>query len=95
MNQIETRFGIITRQSIRRGTFSSVRVLIKQILDYIAHWSSNAEPFVWPATADEILAKVRLVQSNVKKPLDNNAKVKVADSRDTRACPANHGAWVR
>jgi transposase len=74
MNQIETWFGIITRQSIRRGTFSSVKVLIKQILNYIAHWNSNAEPFVWTATADEILAKVRLVQSNVKKLLDNNAK---------------------
>jgi transposase len=29
-NQIETWFGIITRQSIRRGTFTSVKVLIKQ-----------------------------------------------------------------
>jgi transposase len=74
INQIETWFGIITRQAIRRGTFSSVKVLIKRIRDYIAHWNSNAEPFVWTATADEILAKVRLVQSNVKKLLDNNAK---------------------
>jgi len=32
------------------------------------------EPFVWTATADEILAKVRLVQANIKKLLDNNAK---------------------
>jgi transposase len=74
INQIETWFGIITRQSIRRGTFSSVKILIKQIRDYIAHWNSNAEPFAWTATADEILAKVRLVQSNIKKLLDNNAK---------------------
>jgi len=74
INQIETWFGIITRQAIRRGTFSSVRVLIKRIQDYITHWNSNAEPFVWTATADEILAKVRLVQSNIKKLLDNNAK---------------------
>jgi transposase len=59
INQIETWFGIITRQAIRRGTFSSVKVLIKRIRDYIAHWNSNAEPFVWTATADEILAKVR------------------------------------
>jgi hypothetical protein len=49
-------------------------VLIKRIRDYIAHWNSNAEPFVWTATADEIPAKVRLVQSNIKKLLDNNAK---------------------
>ncbi|MBB5896649.1 hypothetical protein ACFFS4_40080 [Kutzneria kofuensis] len=31
-------------------------------------------PFAWTATADEILAKVRLVQANVKKLVDNNAK---------------------
>ncbi|AHH98632.1 hypothetical protein KALB_5270 [Kutzneria albida DSM 43870] len=33
INQIETWFSIITRQSIRRGTFSSVKVLITQIRD--------------------------------------------------------------
>jgi len=73
-NQIETWFGIITRQSIRRGTFSSVKVLIKQIRDYITHWNSSAKPFVWTATANEILAKVRLVETNIKKPVENNAK---------------------
>ena len=74
LNQIETWFGVITRQAIRRGTFSSVEVLIKRIQNYIAHWNSNAEPFVWTATADEILAKVRLVQASIKKLLNNNAK---------------------
>src|SRR5918997_5968304 len=74
LNQIETWFGIITRQSIRRGTFSSVKVLIKQICDYITHWNTSAKPFVWTAPADEILAKVRLVETNIKKLVDNNAK---------------------
>jgi transposase len=74
INQIETWFGIITRQSIRRGTFSSVKVLIKQIRDYIANWNTNPKPFVWTATADEILAKVQLVQTNIKKLVDNNGK---------------------
>ena len=74
INQIETWFGIITRQSIRRGTFSSVKTLIKQIRDYIAHWNTNPKPFIWTATADEILAKVRIVQTNIKKLVDNNAK---------------------
>ncbi len=45
INQIETWFGIITRQSIRRGTFTSVTVLIKQIRDYIDHWNTNPKPF--------------------------------------------------
>jgi transposase len=74
VNQIETWFGIITRQSIRRGTFTSVKVLIKQIRAYITHWNTNPTPFVWTATAEEILAKVRLVQASIKKLVDNNAK---------------------
>jgi transposase len=74
INQVETWFGIITRQSIRRGTFSSVKVLIKQIRDYITHWNTNPKPFTWTATANEILAKVQLVQTNIKKLVDNNGK---------------------
>jgi transposase len=74
VNQIETWFGIITRQSIRRGTFTSVKVLIGQIHDYIAHWNTSPKPFTWTATAEEILAKVRLIQTNIKKLVDNNAK---------------------
>jgi hypothetical protein len=74
LNQVETWFGIITRQSIRRGTFSSVNVLISQIRDYIDNWNTDVKPFTWTATTDEILAKVRLVQTNIKKLVDNNAK---------------------
>ena len=74
INQIETWFGIITRQAIRRGTFTSVKALVKQIRDYIAHWNADARPFTWTATADEILAKVALTQTNIRKLVDNNAK---------------------
>jgi transposase len=74
INQIETWFGIITRQSIRRGTFTSVTVLIKQIRDYIDHWNTDPKPFEWTATADEILAKVQLVQTSIRKLVDNNAQ---------------------
>ncbi|OXM59029.1 transposase, partial [Amycolatopsis vastitatis] len=72
LNMIETWFGIITRQTIRRGTFTSVKVLVKQIRDYIAHWNVDAAPFTWTATADEILAKVRVTQTNIRKLVDNN-----------------------
>jgi hypothetical protein len=49
-------------------------VLIKRIKDYITHWNDDAKPFEWTATADEILAKVKIVQANVKKLVDNNSK---------------------
>ena len=74
LNQIEIWFGIITRQSIRRGTFASVTVLITKIRDYITNWNASAEPFVWTARTDEILAKVQITQTNIKRLVDNNAK---------------------
>jgi transposase len=74
LNQIEIWFGIITRQSIRRGTFTSVNALIARIRDYVAHWNTDAEPFTWTATTDDILAKVRWVQTSIKQLVENNTK---------------------
>jgi transposase len=74
INQIETWFGIITKQAIRRGTFTSVNALINRIRQYIEHWNVDAKPFAWTATAEEILAKVAWVQTNIKQLVDNNAK---------------------
>ena len=50
-------FGIITRQAIRRGTFTSVKDLIAAIETFIDGWNQRCEPFVWTKTADEILTK--------------------------------------
>jgi transposase len=74
INQIETWFGIITKQAIRRGTFTSVNALIHRIRDYTEHWNADAQPFTWTATADEILAKVRWVQTSIKQLVENNTK---------------------
>jgi transposase len=74
INQIETWFGIITKQAIRRGTFTSVNALIHRIRTYVEHWNTDAKPFTWTATADEILAKVRCVQTNIKQLIANNSK---------------------
>ena len=61
MNQIEIWNGIITRQLIRRGTFSSVKILDQAIRQFAAAWNARARPFQWVATADEIIEKVRAV----------------------------------
>jgi transposase len=57
MNQIETWFSILTRQAIRRGTFSSVKQLISAIDEFTRQWNDRATPFTWIKTADQILAK--------------------------------------
>ena len=55
---VEIFFSIVTRQAIRRGSFTSVKDLIAKIEDYLAAHNNNPKPFVWTATADDILAKV-------------------------------------
>jgi transposase len=74
LNMIETWLGIITRQAIRRGTFSSLPQLIRRITDYVAYWNTDAKPFEWTATPEEIIAKVAILQHDFKKLLANNSK---------------------
>ena len=57
MNQIETWFGILTRQALRRSSFRSVKELIGMIDAFTAQWNEGSTPFVWVKTADQILAK--------------------------------------
>ncbi|MGO9080908.1 MAG: IS630 family transposase [Streptosporangiaceae bacterium] len=65
MNQIEIWNGIITRSLIRRGTFSSVKIVDNAIKLFAADWNADARPFKWTATADEIIDKVRAVTSRM------------------------------
>jgi transposase len=57
MNLVEIFFGIITRQAIRRGTFTSVADLIDAIRTFIDGYNQRCQPFAWTKTADQILAK--------------------------------------
>lgn len=61
LNQVERWFAKITEQRIRRGAFHSVKELETAIIDYIAHHNRDPKPFVWTATADSILGKVKTV----------------------------------
>ena len=58
LNQIERWFAEITRKRIRRGTFRSVRDLIKAINEYVRHYNQNPRPFQWVASASRIIRKV-------------------------------------
>ena len=57
LNLVEIFFGIITRQAIRRGTFTSVPDLIAAIETFIDGWNDRCRPFLWTKTADHILTK--------------------------------------
>jgi transposase len=58
LNQIERWFAEITRKRIRRGTFRNVRDLIRAINDYIQLYNRKPRPFLWIASASQIIRKV-------------------------------------
>lgn len=59
LNQVERFFALITDRMIRRGTFHSADELEQAIYKWLAAWNGAAVPFVWKASADVILDKVR------------------------------------
>ena len=65
LNQVERWFGIITQKAIRRGSFSSVKELIKKIERFVEHYNAQATPFMWTATAESILGKVQRLCSYI------------------------------
>ncbi len=58
LNLVERWFREITDKAIRRGVFTSVPDLIAAIEAYLNAHNTNPKPFVWTATAEDILAKV-------------------------------------
>jgi len=42
---------------VRRGSFPSVRALVKHIGRYIEHWNDNPTPFVWTKAPADIIRK--------------------------------------
>ncbi len=57
LNMIEAWFGLLTRQSVRRGSFPSVRALVRHIEHYLAHWNDDPTPFVWTKAPADIIKK--------------------------------------
>jgi transposase len=59
LNMVERFFRDLTERSLRRGVFHSITELIAAIEGHIATHNANPKPFVWTATASDILEKVK------------------------------------
>ena len=59
LNMVERWFGKLDDKAIRRGVFHTVPDLIAAIESYLTANNTDPKPFVWTATTDQILAKVR------------------------------------
>jgi transposase len=59
LNLIERWFKELTDKRLRRGVFTSVADLTDAITTWAEHWNTNPTPFIWKATAEDIITKVR------------------------------------
>jgi len=58
LNLVERWFRELTDKALRRGVFHSVPDLIASIEAYLEAHNNDPKPFVWTATAEDILTKV-------------------------------------
>jgi hypothetical protein len=56
---VERWFGELTGKRLRRGVFVSVQDLVDAIHQYMAVWNQDPKPFVWTATVESIVEKLR------------------------------------
>ena len=66
LNMVERFFRDITVRCLRRGVFCSVPSVIEAINTYIAAHNQNPKPFIWTATASDILEKVKRGRARLK-----------------------------
>ena len=64
---VERFFRGLTERSLRRGVFRNIAELTAAIDEHITAHNANPKPFVWTATASDILEKVVRGRRNLDK----------------------------
>src|SRR5258705_1761707 len=59
VNLIERWFKELTDKRLRRGVFTSVADLTAAITTWAEHWNTDPKPFIWKATAEDIITKIQ------------------------------------
>ena len=65
LNMVERFFRDLTVNRIRRGVFRDVIELVEAMDDYIEHHNRNPKPFIWTASAKDILEKVKRARKSL------------------------------
>ncbi len=65
LNMVERFFRDLTQNRLRRGIFRDLEDLFHAVETYIDRHNKNPKPFIWTATAKDILEKVKRAQSSL------------------------------
>jgi len=68
INQVERWFAELQRCCLQRGVFCSAEELSTALEHWIKHWNSNARPFTWTKTADQIIDRICRYCSRISEP---------------------------
>jgi transposase len=67
LNMVERFFRDLTENAIKRGVFPSVKFLKEAIHEYLESHNKNPKPFIWTASANDILEKVTRARKKLDK----------------------------
>lgn len=67
LNMVERFFRDLSEKALRRGSFYNVDDLTGAIHEYINQHNRNPKPFIWTASANDILAKVKRARKAMNK----------------------------
>jgi len=67
LNMVERFFRDLTVKALKRGSFFNVDDLIGAIQEYINEHNRCPKPFIWTASANDILAKVKRARARLNK----------------------------
>jgi len=68
ISQVERWFAELQRRCLDRGVFCSLDELATALEDWITIWNSNARPFKWTKTADQIIDRICRYCSRISEP---------------------------
>lgn len=58
LNLVEVWFSILTRKSVRRGSFDTVNALVTHIGAFIKRWNEHPTPFIWTKDPADLVKKI-------------------------------------
>jgi len=67
LNMVERFFRDLTAKALKRGSFYNVDDLIGAITEYVNEHNRCPKPFIWTASANDILAKVKRARARLNK----------------------------
>ena len=67
LNMVERFLRDLSEKAIRRGSFFNVDDLIGAITEYVNVHNENPKPFIWTASANDILAKLKRARKTLNK----------------------------